>query len=151
MAKKDLWSSLFWILCGGLMVVGALRLPLGEPQNPGPGFLPLSVGGLMVLLAIALLWRSLRKSVDSKTDRAAKPENLQKLFGTFLAILLYVPAFPRLGFILTTIPLMIFLFKYIGEMGWKVSLAGGIFISLSLYFIFKVWLKVQFPIGLWGI
>ena len=105
----------------------------------------------MVLLATALLWRSLRKSEGSKTNRAAKPENLQKLIGTFLAILLYVPAFPRLGFIVATVPLMVFLFKYIGEMGWKISLAGGILISLSLYFIFKVWLKVQFPIGLWGI
>ena len=151
MAKKDLWSSLFWILCGILIVVGALRLPLGEPQNPGPGFLPLSVGGLMVLLATALLWRSLRKGEDSRTNRTAKPESLQKLIGTFLAIILYVPVFPRLGFTLTTIPLMVFLFKYIGEMGWKMSLAGGILISLSLYFIFKVWLQVQFPVGLWGI
>jgi len=139
------------MLCGILIVVGALGLPLGEPQNPGPGFLPLSVGGLMVLLAFVLLWRSLRKGEDSKTNRAAKPESLQKLVGTFLAILLYVPAFPRLGFIAATIPLMIFLFKYIGGIGWKLSLGGGILISLSLYFIFKVWLQVQFPIGLWGI
>jgi hypothetical protein len=139
------------MLCGILIGVGALRLPLGEPQNPGPGFLPLSVGSLMVLLAFALLLRSLRKGEDSKTHRAAQPESLQKLIGTFLAILLYVPGFSRLGFIPATIPLMVFLFKYIGEMGWKISLAGGILISLSLYFIFKVWLQVQFPIGLWGV
>jgi putative tricarboxylic transport membrane protein len=151
LAKKDLWSSLFWILCGILIVAGALRLPLGDPQNPGPGFLPLFIGGLMVLLATALLWRTVRKSEDPKTNRAGKPGSLQKLIGTFLAILLYVPAFSRLGFIPATIPLMIFLFKYIGEMGWKISVAGGILVSLSLYFIFKVWLQVQFPIGLWGI
>jgi putative tricarboxylic transport membrane protein len=151
LAQKDFWSSLFWILSGGLIIAGSLRLPLWEPQNPGPGFLPLSVGSLMVLLAIALLWRSLRKGEDSKTNRALTPGSLQKLIGTFLAILLYVPAFPRLGFIVATVPLMVFLFKYIGEMGWKISLTGGILISLSLYFIFKVWLQVQFPIGLWGI
>ena len=151
MVKKDFWSSLFWILSGCLIVGGSLRLPLGEPQNPGPGFLPLSVGGLMVFLAFALLWRSLRRGEDSKPNRAAKPESPQKLIGTFLAILLYVPAFPHLGFIVTTIPLMVFLFKHIGGMGWKMSLGGGILISLSLYLIFKVWLQVQFPVGLWGI
>jgi len=105
----------------------------------------------MVLLAIALMWRSLRKPEDSKAGQTIQRGSLQKLIGTFLAILLYVPAFPRLGFILATIPLMVFLFKYIGEIGWKISLAGGILLSLSLYFIFKVWLQVQFPIGLWGI
>jgi len=105
----------------------------------------------MVLLAVALLWRSLRKAEDSKAGHTIQRGSLQKLIGTFLAILLYVPAFPRLGFIVATVPLMVFLFKFVGEMGWKISFAGGILISLSLYFIFKVWLQVQFPIGLWGI
>jgi len=123
---------------------------VGQPHNPGPGFLPLSVGVFMGILSTVLLWRSLRKKKAEETIPTIQPRNRFKLIGTFLAMLVYVPAFPFLGFILATIPLMVFLFKAIGEMGWKISLVGGTFTSICLYLIFKVWLQVQFPIGLWG-
>ena len=150
MRSKDFCSSLFWILCSVLITAGSLRLPVGQPQNPGPGFLPLSVGVLMGLLSTVLLWRSRRKKEAEETIQTIPPRNRFKLIGAFLAMLVYVPAFPFLGFIPATIPLMVFLFKAVGEMGWKVSLVGGIFTSIFLYLIFKVWLQVQFPIGLWG-
>ncbi len=104
----------------------------------------------MGILSTVLLWRSLRKKKAEETIQTIQPRNRFKLIGTFLAMLVYVPAFPFLGFILATIPLMVFLFKAIGEMGWKMSLVGGTFTSICLYLIFKVWLQVQFPIGLWG-
>ncbi len=105
----------------------------------------------MGILSIALLWRSVGKKKVEEALSTAKWGNLFKLTATFLALLIYVPAFSYLGFIFATIPLMIFLFKTIGEMGWKISLVGGTFISLGMYLIFKIWLQVQFPIGLWGI
>ena len=100
---------------------------MGQPQNPGPGFLPLSVGVLMGLLSTVLLWRSRRKKEAEETIQTIQPRNRLKLIGTFLAMLVYVPAFPFLGFIPATIPLMVFLFKAVGEMGWKVSLRWGNF------------------------
>ena len=147
----DFSSSLFWMLCGLFIILGSLRLPVGEPHNPGSGFLPLLVGVLMAILSTALLWRSVRKKKVEEALPTSMPRNLFKLIATFLALLIYVPAFPFLGFIFATIPLMVFLFKTIGEMGWKISLVGGTFISLGMYIIFKVWLQVQFPIGFWGI
>jgi len=148
--SKDFGSSLFWILCSVLITAGSLRLPVGQPHNPGPGFLPLSVGVLMGILSMVLLWRSRRKKEAGETIQTTQPRNRFKLIGTLLAMLVYVPAFPFLGFIPATIPLMVFLFKAVGELGWKISLGGGIFTSICLYLIFKVWLQVQFPIGLWG-
>ncbi len=105
----------------------------------------------MGVCSVILLLRALR---DGKADQAIgliKPKNLFKLLGTFAAILGYVFIFPPLGFIPATVILMIFLFKAIGEMGWKSSLAWGIATSISMYLIFKVWLMVQFPVGLWGL
>ncbi len=151
MHNRDLFSSLFWMLCSVFIIVGSLRLPVGQPHNPGPGFLPLSVGGLMAILSSVLLWRSRPKKNTEEAPQKSGPRNLFKLVATFAALLIYVPAFPFLGFLFATIPLMVFLFKAIGEAGWKISLAGGTFISLGMYMIFKVWLQVQFPIGLWGI
>jgi len=149
--NKDFFSSLFWILCSVLIILGSLRLHVGEPQNPGPGFLPLLVGALMGVCSTVLLLRAVREGGTGKAIHTLRPKNLFKLIGTLAAILSYVFLFPLLGFIPATIILMIFLFKAIGEMGWKTTLAWGISTSISMYLIFKVWLMVQFPIGLWGL
>ena len=151
MRNRDFSSSIFWMLCSVLIILGSLRLPVGEAHNPGSGFLPLLIGVLMAILSTALLLRSVRKKKVEEAPPALNSENRFKLIATFLALLIYVPAFPFLGFIFATIPLMVFLFKTIGEMGWKISLVGGTLLSLGMYMVFKVWLQVQFPIGLWGI
>jgi hypothetical protein len=105
----------------------------------------------MGICSTVLLLRAIREGGTGQPIRALRPKNLFKLIGTLAAILSYVFLFPLLGFIPATIILMIFLFKAIGEMGWKTTLAWGISTSISMYLIFKVWLMVQFPIGLWGL
>ena len=150
MLSKDLIGSLFWTACGGAIVLGSLRLPLGGPQNPGPGFLPLLVGVLLLALSVALLVRSARSREKKKTGPTAASSRRFKLVATTGALFLFAFAFPHLGFLITTIPLMIFLPRVIGELSWKVSLAIGFLTSLAMYALFKVWLKVQFPVGPWG-
>jgi hypothetical protein len=143
-------SSLFWTACGGLIVMASLRLPLGAPQNPGPGFLPFLVGVLMLVLSLALLIRSARSRGEKSTGPAAVSSKKFKLIATAAALFLFAFVFPRLGFLITAIPLMIFLPRVIGELSWKVSLAIGFSTSLAMYALFKIWLKVQFPVGPWG-
>jgi putative tricarboxylic transport membrane protein len=150
MLRKDLISSLFWIASGALIILGSLRLPLGGPQNPGPGFLPFLVGVLMLILSVALLVRSVHFKGGKRTEPAAVSSKSFKLIGTAAALFLFAFAFPHLGFLITTIPLMIFLSRVIGELNWRVSLAIGFLTSLAMYALFKTWLKVQFPVGPWG-
>ncbi len=132
MPNKDIISSLFWTTCGGLIIMASLRLPLGAPHNPGPGFLPFLVGVLMLLLSAALLVRSFRSRGEKTTGPAAVSSKKFKLIATAAALFLFAFAFPRLGFLITTIPLMIFLPRVIGELSWKVSLAIGFLTSLAI-------------------
>jgi len=148
--RKDLFSSLFWIASGALIILGSLRLPLGGPQNPGPGFLPFLVGVLMLILSVALLVRSAHFKAEKRTEPAAVSPKSFKLVGTAAVLFLFAFAFPHLGFLPATIPLMIFLSRVIGELNWKISLAIGFLTSFAMYALFKIWLKVQFPVGPWG-
>jgi hypothetical protein len=151
MLRNDLISSLFWVGASVLIILGSLRLQFGVPQNPGPGFLPFLVGLLLLILSLALLIRSLRGRREKESALATAGVKNFKLFGTVAALLLFALIFPYLGFLLTTIPLMIFLSRAIGGLNWKTSLAIGILISFSMYILFKLWLNVQFPPGPWGI
>ena len=152
MKRYDLVSSLFWVMCAILIVIGALRLPVGTPINSGPGFFPLLIGGLLAILSIILFFTIiLRKDLRGQkiADRTRK-EQWYRVVSTIFVLLIYTITFRRLGFLFTTFLLMAFLFKGIGKLSWKVSIGGALLTSFFSYILFKVWLKVEFPAGLLG-
>ena len=122
----------------------------GGPAKSRTGVPPFLVGVLMSILSVALLIRSARFRGEKMTGPPAASSRRFKLVATTGALFLFAFAFPHLGFLITTIPLMIFLPRVIGELNWKVSLAIGFLTALAMYALFKVWLKVQFPVGPWG-
>lgn len=148
--RYDLIGGLFWLLCSALIIIGSLHLPLGMVANPGPGFVPLVVGILLGIISFAI-------SIDSIIQRASErrvflvdKKQWPKIVTTVLLILIYTIAFAHLGFLLSTMLLMFFLFKAIGSMSRRASLVGAILTSAFFYLVFKVWLKVQFPGGFLG-
>jgi putative tricarboxylic transport membrane protein len=150
MRKNDLISSLFFSVCGLLITVGSLRMPIGRLGEPGPGFLPLIVGILLVLMSLTLFINSLRlKMADQKVLGMDRKEQF-KVFTTTLSLIVYAVALRPLGFVLVTFILLVFLFRVIGELNWKVSITGPILTTLFFYLLFDVWLEVQFPLGPFG-
>jgi len=145
--RCDLISGLFWLLCSALIIIGSLHLPVGTVGDPGPGFVPLLVGTLLSIISLAILIYSfLQRPSEGKAFLLDKKQ-WPKVVTTVLMTLVYTIAFPYLGFFVSTLLLMFFLFKAIGGMNWKASLAGAILTSSCFYLVFKVWLKVQFPGG----
>lgn len=151
MRRRELISSLFFLVCGILITVSSLRLPVGTFRKPNSGLLPLIVGVLLSTLSAALLIRSAQQS-PSEREKPFWGDERQwhKIITTVLALLLYTLSLERVGFLLATFLLMSFLFKPIGGRGWKFSLAGAIVTSSISYLLFKVFLKVELPVGLWG-
>jgi hypothetical protein len=148
--KYDLISGLFWLLCSALMIIGSSHLPLGTMGNPGPGFVPLLVGILLGIISLAIFIYAFLQEPSGRKAFWMDKKKWPKVVTTVLMILIYTIAFPYLGFFVSTLLLMFFLFKAIGGMKWKASLAGAILTSSCFYLVFKVWLKVQFPGGALG-
>jgi len=148
--RYDLISGLFWFLCSALMIIGSFHLPLGTMGNPGPGFVPLFVGIMLGIISLAIFIYALIQGPSGRKAFWLNKEKWPKVVTTVLMILIYTIAFSHLGFFFSTLLLMVFLFKAIGGINWKASLAGAILTSSCFYLVFKVWLKVQFPGGLLG-
>ncbi|REC94378.1 tripartite tricarboxylate transporter TctB family protein [Kushneria indalinina] len=73
LAPVDWISALVMIVLGLAVVVGALDYRLGTAGRMGPGFYPMLLGGLMVLLGMGVALRALfGKAADSTSeDKAA--------------------------------------------------------------------------------
>jgi hypothetical protein len=57
----------------------------------------------------------------------------------------------RLGFLLATFVLLLFFFTALQRQHWLVALGGSVATSLATYLVFKVWLGVNLPAGLWSL
>jgi hypothetical protein len=150
MRGYDLASSLFFSVCGLLIAVGSLTMPIGRLGEPGPGFLPLFIGLLMGTLSIALFIRSYKTGISEKKAFWIDRKQWPKVFTTILALMIYAFALRGLGFALVTFLLLVFLFKGIGELNWKISIVGPLLTTSFFYLVFKVWLEVQLPAGPFG-
>jgi putative tricarboxylic transport membrane protein len=148
--KTNQISSVFWLIVGLAITLGSYRMGLGTLNHPGPGFLSFGCGGILAgLSALVFIKGMLSPREEVGTFR--------RLWGgtrwhrgvyVLAALLIYNFTFAYLGFILSTILLLLFLFKAIEPQKWSVAVTGALVASVASYILFARWLDVQLPAGI---
>jgi len=152
MKNRDFFSSLFWLATGVGVCYGGYDLELGTLHDPGSGFVFFWVGAIMVGLSVFVFIRSLRVGGEKEETKALWTQvKWRKNVFVLAALFLYAYAFSPLGFILSTVLLLIFLFKAIEPQRWAVAILGAFLSTLASYAVFHVWLGTQLPRGFLGI
>jgi len=151
--KYQLGSAIFLLLLGMGFAVEAHKLKLGRISRPDPGFFPFWLAVAFIILAGLLFIQVYRKRADSGSSESSLWDGAKwtKVLFSLLAMLGYALVLERLGYLLTTFILMSLLFRQVGSRSWRITILGSIGTSFFTYVLFKVWLQVQLPGGLWGI
>jgi putative tricarboxylic transport membrane protein len=68
----------------------------------------------------------------------------------FAALFISILIFESLGFIISTILFVGFLFKCIEKKGWFITILASLLMTFASYYIFKVWLQAELPKGIFG-
>lgn len=153
MKRRDIISSLFWMVLGCWICYGGYKLKLGTLHDPGSGFIFFWVGIVMIGLSVGILIRAIKKtSVPGELKMVFWTEiRLVKIIFVLAALFLYAYVFTLLGFILSTGLLLIFLFKVVEPQTWFKAVLGAVISTLTAYGIFHLWLGSQLPKGFLGI
>ena len=153
MRSRDIISSLFWLVVGIGICYEAYQLELGTLRDPGSGFMFSWAGIVMIGLSVGILIQATRKkSVPGEFNKVLWTEiRWKKIVIVLAALFLYAYVFSTLGFILSTILLLTFLFKAVEPQSWTKAILGAIISTLSAYALFHLWLGSQLPRGLLGI
>lgn len=147
--------AIFWILLGLTISIWSATFPFGASEAPGPGFLPLTLGLILILLgSILFVQRITQKGIIS--SRASVPlipvgAAFKRVTFTLGGMLLSTALLEYLGFILTVFFLILFLMRAIQPHKWRIALFYAVISALSSYVIFKVLLKTSLPRGLLGL
>lgn len=141
-----------WLFFAFAVCVGGLSLGFGSFQNPKPGFMPFLCGLFLGLLALTdFIPGFLRKWKTEKGDEEIwSGINWVKLVLTFSVLFAYAISLSRLGFILGTTLLLIFLFRIMKPRPfWIILLASGATMGF-FYLLLKIVLGIPLPRGFTG-
>jgi hypothetical protein len=92
--NRDFFAGLLFAAIGVLAVVVARGYPFGTAMHMGSGYFPTVLGGILILLGLAVMVRGLASGTTVKGEWGWKPLAL-----TALAIVLFGFLMPRLGLI----------------------------------------------------
>jgi putative tricarboxylic transport membrane protein len=175
---RELGSALGLLLLSVVALVQARDLPFGSLRSPGPGFFPVLLAAGLGVIALVLVARARAAARAAATDGAADrgapappapaapaarvltapaPEAAQaaggdrrKLVLVIAALVAYTAVFERLGFVLSTVGLLLVLFRVVQSHGWWIAVAESAGTALAAHVLFRVWLGVRLPPGPWG-
>jgi len=150
-------DGLIWITLGVFLCIGSIKLNLGSFRIPGPGFLPFLSGTSLALLGLILMLT--RNLTGSRVGNKAGNEvdlvnwNLKDFLIPFLSLLvlcLYALMLEPIGFLLTSFVCLLILFKLPEPKKWIMPIAYSFSVTALTYLLFFVWLKCQFPRGVFS-
>jgi putative tricarboxylic transport membrane protein len=152
MKRYQLGSAVFLILFGAFICLEARKLDMGRIVKPGPGFFPFWLGLALMLVSLALIFRFAREKIESSASSQELWKSLswEKVLYSLAALLLYAFFLESLGYIIATLLLLFFFFRAIDPQRWSVVILGSVITSFITYALFRLWLQVQLPVGLWG-
>ncbi len=152
MARHDQVFAFIWIILGVYLCAESFSLALGSIMEPGPGFMPFAMGSVMIVLAIALFLESTAQTKKIPTRKISPWSDVywKKVVYVAVVMLAYAVLLSKLGYLLDTFILMVFLLKSGASIKWPTAIFVGALTSGFSYFLFGVWLHVPFPRGMMG-
>ena len=143
--SKDFWSGLIFLTVGGAFVELGRGYPVGTAMRMGPGYFPTVLGGLLVLIGIALIVRTLVRP-GASVGRLA----YGKVVLVTAASVLFALTLRRLGLGLSLV-LLVMVSAYASQrFRWSTGLALAVGLAAGSSIIFVWMLKLPIPIlGTW--
>ena len=149
MGKADRISGTFWFLFSVFIGYQSYRLGLGTLRMPGPGFLFFWTAVFIAALSLIDMWRSLKQAGEEEAkEGTAGRSNVTKVVLVLLSLFLYVVLIERLGFVLVTLLLFLFLLAVVEKKKWSFAVLISVIVTALCYLVFETALKSQLPKGL---
>jgi putative tricarboxylic transport membrane protein len=147
MRKFDLLSggalfALSLVICGL-----SLKLEVGRPNHPGPGFYPLVCGAALGVFALLIMLQALGARPAAVRFWKAGA-NRRRIAAAFAIILLYALMLEPCGFVATTLVFFILISRFVSGHGWKNAAAFSAIATIGIYAVFRFLLRAPLPEGL---
>jgi hypothetical protein len=151
--NRDKLSSLFLILFSVLVCTGSSGYAIGSLRKPGPGFFPFIGGLILGILSLShfLLLTARRKKGTERGESVTPGGKWSNIILPLVVLFAYPLLLSVIGFVLTTFLFFVVLLRCVEPVRWPTALKVSVGVTILSYAFFQLWLKVQFPKGIFGI
>ena len=150
MRRADRITGASLLALGVAFSVGALKHYAYWGENgPGPAFLPVWLGGVLALLAAALLVGAMR-SPDPGDPWLPSGVGLKRLIVVLGATAVLVALLNVVGMMLGTFVFLIVLMRFLDRTPWPLTFGVAFAVAGANFLVFTRWLKVPMPVSVLG-
>ncbi len=145
-------GGLFWLLFGCAAIYGGLELELGTMQEPGSGFLTFVAGSFVACMALIIIIQSYRtdSAVNARVADLWKGLKWKRAVAITILIALFIVSFETLGFFVCSLALLIVIMRWLEGLNWKLCLLVPSIAIGTTYIVFKFFMNISLPAGIFG-
>lgn len=148
--NSELWGGIVGLLLGAFVVWSALKLKLGTINDPGSGFVLFYTGLLMCVFAATITISAITEGGPTFRSRW-EGASWGKPLTIIVALVVYAFALDPLGFLVSTIPLLLILLRAIDPVPWRLAIPIAVLAPLTVWWVLKHGLLIQLPSGMFEI
>ncbi len=133
--------ALIFFCVGIFVILKSVGMPSGTYNTPGPGFYAGLLGIVFCVISLALGYIGLHHRGNTETVQLGNSNVWAAVFGLIGGAVLL----ERLGFILTFILFLVFLFKKFSNLRWSICALLAGCCSIGAYLFFNTLLEIRLP------
>ena len=146
MDRKDCVAGVFLLGLGVFALVSALHYPVGTLHQPDTAFFPILLSTLLIIFSLISIGKSLLPKPHPQGGLHLGP-HWKKLIPAFLGFGAYVVVFQPVGYIVSTLLLIVFFVKLVNP-SWKAAFSISILCTALSYFVCVRYLHTPLPQGI---
>jgi putative tricarboxylic transport membrane protein len=148
--NSELWGGLIGLALGGFVIWSGLKLKLGTINDPGSGYVLFYSGILICLFAAAIVVAAITEGGPTFGSRWEKARWTKPVI-VIACLIAFSIALDPLGFLLSSIPLMVLLLRMIDPVRWSLAIPIAVLVPLGMWWVLKRLLLIQLPLGVFQI
>ncbi len=148
--RSDAAGSLFLFLLGIGAVVGAVRLKVGSPTEPQPGFFPF-LGGLSLIVFSAIIFI---KGWIGKSEKKVSFGEIGRPALLIVVMIALVVILDSIGYVIGTFIASGLILRILNVKSWRTLIFTSLCLSIGTYVLFDKLLGIELPVGIlarWGL
>lgn len=148
--NSELWGGLIGLALGGFVIWSGLKLKLGTINDPGSGYVLFYSGILICLFAAAIVVAAITEGGPTFGSRWENARWTKPVI-VIACLIAFSIALDPLGFLLSSIPLMVLLLRMIDPVRWSLAIPIAVLVPLGMWWVLKRLLLIQLPSGVFQI
>lgn len=141
--QQDFWAGAMFAIIGGLFALFSTAYDIGSAARMGPGYFPLVLGILLILLGLVIGLRALSPSAG---ESKLAPTGWREILLILGSVALFGITLPFLGMVIS-VTLLILVASYATyEFSLRDTLISIVVLLILSYLAFVKGLELQFPV-----